>query len=319
MKLRPIETVNNISATDFKRHHYNTSLPIVIKDMAKSWKAYHTWTWDYFKQQVGNKKVGIYNNTKSDAYTPINTADDYKTFAEYIDMIRNGKSEWRIFLFNILAHAPHLAKEFNYPDTYIDGFVKGYPMLFTGGEGSITHIHFDIDMSHILHTQFCGKKRVLLFPYFEKEKLYRKPFEVLSMVDFSHYNNAQQSKIDVEKYPAVQFAEGYETILEHGDTLFIPAGYWHHMEYIESGFALSLRAMQPSLAGKLHGLWNLFGMRSIDTLCKKIIPKMWYNWKVKKVFKNAAKYTTAICVKWALFYEIIDQYTPYFSDNIVLA
>ena len=41
--------------------------------------------------------------------------------------------------------------------------------------------------------------------------------------------------------------------LDHGDTLFMPAGYWHHMEYLDSGFAMSLRALQPSLLGKLKG------------------------------------------------------------------
>jgi hypothetical protein len=40
-------------------------------------------------------------------------------------------------------------------------------MLFVGGRGSITHMHFDIDLSHIFHTQFGGKKRVLLFPFEE--------------------------------------------------------------------------------------------------------------------------------------------------------
>ena len=49
-------------------------------------------------------------------------------------------------------------------------------MLFTGGATSITHMHFDIDLSHILHTQFAGRKRVLMFPYKEQYKLYRKPF-----------------------------------------------------------------------------------------------------------------------------------------------
>ncbi len=78
-------------------------------------------------------------------------------------------------------------------------------------------------------------------------------------------------------------------MLEHGDTLFMPAGYWHHMEYIESGFAMSLRALQPSISGKLNGIWNLFGMRMIDTLLKKIMPIKWYNWKQKQIFKRANK------------------------------
>ncbi|MDB5196715.1 MAG: transcriptional regulator [Flaviaesturariibacter sp.] len=288
MQLQAIPTYNTIDPQVFKEKFYEPQKPVVIKDLAKAWPAYTKWNWNYFKQLVGDQKVGLYNNIKSDAYTPINTADDYKTFGEYIDMISRGPAGWRIFLFNIFDHAPQLVKEFTWPEEYMKGFVKKYPMLFVGGASSITHMHFDIDLSNILHTQFVGRKRVLLFPHSEQHKLYRKPFEVLSMADFSHYSS-DDSKIDYNQFPALRHAKGYEIILEHGDTLFMPAGYWHHMEYLDSGFAMSLRALQPSLTGKLKGVWNLFGMRSIDTVMKKTAPKWWYENKKKQVFQNASK------------------------------
>jgi ribosomal protein L16 Arg81 hydroxylase len=126
-----------------------------------------------------------------------------------------------------------------------------------------------------------------MFPYKEQHKLYRKPYEVLSLADFSHYYEAEHP--DYEKFPALKLAEGFDFILEPGDTLFMPAGYWHHMEYLDSGFAMSLRALQPSLGGKLKGAWNLIGMRSIDTMMKKTAPKWWYERKKKKVFAHAEK------------------------------
>ena len=76
-------------------------------------------------------------------------------------------------------------------------------------------MHFDIDLSHILHTQFAGRKRVLLFPYKEQYKLYRKPFEVLSIADFSNYYDIEKSKLNVTQFPAVQFAQGFDIVLEH--------------------------------------------------------------------------------------------------------
>lgn len=289
MMLSKVTVVDSIGPEVFRREFYDPSIPVVIKNLAKNWPAYQKWNWDYFKKLVGNQQVGIYNNIKSDAYTPINTADDYTSFGEYIDMVRSGPAEWRIFLFNIFDHAPEITKDFSWPEHLMKGFVKKYPMLFVGGQGSITHMHFDIDMSHILHTQFCGRKRVLLFPFQEQHKLYRKPWEVLSLVDFSHYSNPDTSKVDYNAFPAVKHAVGYDLVLEPGDTLFMPAGYWHHMEYIESGFAMSLRAMQPSISGKLRGVWNLFGMRSIDTVLKKTAPHWWYNYKKEKIFEAAEK------------------------------
>ena len=286
MELKVIDRVENISREDFKKNYYDTMTPLIITELAKQWPAYHKWNWDYFKEIVGNVKVGLYNNVKSDAYTPINTADDYKTFGEYIDIIKEGPAAWRIFLFNIFQHAPELTKDFTWPEDLMKGFVKRYPMLFVGGETSITHMHFDIDISHILHTQFLGRKRVLLFPNEEQDKLYRKPFEVLSLVDFSNYHQGNGTP-DYEAFPAVRYAKGYEVILEHGDTLFMPAGFWHHMEYLDSGFAMSLRALQDSIGGKAKGVWNLFGMRTIDTIMKKTLPKPWYNYKKRKIFKSA--------------------------------
>ena len=289
MQLQPVDVVNDISPEDFKRKYYEPKVPVVIKNMAKGWPAYSKWTWDYLKQVASDKKLCIYNNVKSDAYTPINKADDYTTFGEYIDMISKGPVEWRIFFFNIFAHAPQLKQDFTWPDEYVKGFLKSLPTMFAGGQGSITHMHFDIDLPNLLHTQFIGTKRVLLFPNKEKYKLYRKPFEVLSLADFSNYYDPAKSKVDTAKFPAVELAKGYDVILEHGDTLFMPSGYWHHMEYLQSGFAMSLRALDNSLAGKLKGAWNLVGMRNIDTLMKKTMPLKWYDWKQKKIFEAAEK------------------------------
>jgi len=285
MELQPVDKVEIISPEDFRSNYYNTMKPLIITGLAKQWPAYKKWNWDYFIKAVGNEEVGVYNNIKSDAYTPINTADDYMKFGDYLKQVQKGPLELRIFLFNIFQHAPQLVNDFTWPEDLMKGFVKKYPMLFVGGAGSITHMHFDIDMSHILHTQFMGKKRVLLFPHEEQYKLYRKPWEVLSMANYANY----YSQFDYENFPAAKLAKGYELILEHGDTLFMPAGYWHHMEYIESGFAMSLRALQNTMAGKATGAWNLFGMRNIDTLMKKTAPKWWYNHKKQKLLAAAEK------------------------------
>jgi len=293
MLLKPVTTLDTIEPEVFKKEFYEPGIPVVIKNLSHDWPAYTKWNWKYFKQLVGDKQVPLYNNIKSDAYTPINKADDYKTFGEYIDMISEGPAGWRIFLFNIFDHAPQLIDDFTWPEHLMKGFVKKYPMLFTGGASSITHMHFDMDLSHIMHTQFVGRKRVLMFPYDEQRKLYRKPFEVLSLADFSHYYEGNGTP-DYKAFPALKLAEGYDFVLEHGDTLFMPQGFWHHMEYLDSGFAMSLRAMQPSISGKLKGMWNLFGMRSIDTLMKKTAPVWWYENKVKKTHANANKALASI-------------------------
>ncbi|MEO5945012.1 MAG: cupin-like domain-containing protein [Ferruginibacter sp.] len=285
MQLKAIDRVESIRPEDFKNNYYNKMKPLIITGLAKQWPAYRKWNWDYFIDTVGNEEVGVYNNVKSDSYTPINTADAYMKFGDYLRKVKAGPLDLRIFLFNIFQHAPQITGDFTWPDELMNGFVKKYPMLFVGGQGSVTHMHFDIDMSHILHTQFLGRKRVLLFPHEEQYKLYRKPWEVLSLANYANYSES----FDYENFPAVKLAQGYEVILEHGDTLFMPAGFWHHMEYIDAGFAMSLRAMQKDLGGKMNGLWKLFGMRGIDTMMKKTAPKWWYDRKRTQLMDYASK------------------------------
>jgi cupin-like protein len=287
MQFCSVDVVNDISSEQFKKEYYNQNKPVVLRNLSKQWPAYTKWTWDYLKQVAGTKSIPIYNNVKSDAYTPINKADGYTTFGEYIDMISKGPAEWRIFFFNIFAHAPQLKEDFTWPSDYVKGFLKSMPSMFAGGKGSITHMHFDIDLPNLIHTQFIGRKRVLLFPNEEQHKLYRKPFEVLSLADFSNYYDSNKSKVDTVKFPALELAKGYDVILEHGDTLFMPSGFWHHMEYLESGFAMSLRAWNKTIIGKINGGWNVIGMRNIDNLMKKTMPQKWYNWKQKKIYQAA--------------------------------
>jgi hypothetical protein len=289
MQFCSVDVMDHISSEQFKKEYYNQNKPVVLRNLSKQWPAYTKWTWNYLKQVAGNKKVPIYNNVKSDAYTPINKADGYTSFGEYIDMISKGPAEWRIFFFNIFAHAPQLKEDFTWPSDYIKGFLKTMPSMFAGGTGSITHMHFDIDLPNLIHTQFIGRKRVLLFPNEEQHKLYRKPFEVLSLADFSNYYDSAKTKVDIKKFPALELAKGYDVILEHGDTLFMPSGFWHHMEYLESGFAMSLRAWNKTIRGKINGGWNVIGMRNIDSLMKKTMPQKWYSWKQKKIYQAANK------------------------------
>lgn len=77
------------------------------------------------------------------------------------------------------------------------GFLDKYPSMFFGGKGSETFLHYDIDMAHIFHTHFNGRKKVLLFDNKWKERLYLLPFATYALED---YNIA---KPDFEKFPAL--------------------------------------------------------------------------------------------------------------------
>jgi hypothetical protein len=283
MQVQEIERVKHISREGFRSHYLIPGKPVIIEDIAKQWPAYEKWTWEYFKEIAGSIEVPVYNNSRAGAKVPVNGWDDKMKFADYIDMISKGDCEWRIFLFNLFRHAPFLKKDFEYPSLLIKGFVKAFPMLFVGGAGSIAHMHYDIDLSHIFHTQFIGRKRVLLLDQNQNQLIYKMPGTVESAASFVHWEQG----LDYERFPALEYAEGYTAILEHGDTLYMPGGYWHHMQYMESGFAMSLRAMPTGISGKLDGLYHLAVMRHFNNMLIRLSPEWWYQYKRDKAKKAA--------------------------------
>jgi hypothetical protein len=290
MNITAIDSVENIAPETFRKQYYGPRKPLIIKGLSRQWPAREKWTWDYFKSIVGHQTVGVYNNERAGAGTLVNGADDYIRFGDYLDMIQQGPVTLRIFLFNIFQHAPGIVDDFTWPDHLVKGFLKKYPMLFVGGAGSVAHMHCDIDLSHIFHTQFIGRKRVLLLENRQSPYIYRMPFTVESAASFVNWHQ----QLDTEQFPALRYARGYTAILEHGDTLFMPGGYWHHMEYIDSGFAMSLRALDQTLTGKLNGLYHIVGLRGMNNLLIKLAPQWWYHYKRKIAHEKARRALEAI-------------------------
>jgi len=285
MVLTSIDRVNQISPEDFRKNYLEPQIPVIITDLSHSWPAFSKWNWDYFKEIVGNVDVGVYNNIRAGAKVPVNGNDGVMKFGDYLDLIRKGPVELRIFLFNIFKYAPQAIEDINFPEFLIKGFLKKYPMLFVGGAGSIAHMHYDIDLSHIFHTQFVGRKRVLLLHNNQSEFIYRMPSTVESAASFVDWHE----HLDTQRFPALKYAQAYTAVLEHGDTMFMPSGYWHHMQYLDSGFALSLRALPAGVMPKLNGLYHLLGMRGFNNMLIRIFPEWWYGYKRRAASANARK------------------------------
>lgn len=275
MRLSAIERVDDITPQEFRERYLLPGKPLIITKMAHQWPAFSKWNWAFLKQQVGDVAVGVYNNIRAGAKVPVNGNDGYMKFGEYLDMIQQGPVELRIFLFNVFKYAPHIVEDFSFPEL-IGGFLKKYPMLFVGGAGSIAHMHYDLDVSHIFHTQFIGRKKVLLLDNSQSELIYKMPATVESAASFVRW---YQGGCDHERFPGLQYAEAYETTLEHGETMFMPAGYWHHMEYLESGFAMSLRAVPSGITPKINTLYHLLGMRGFNNMMIRLAPEWWYHYK----------------------------------------
>jgi len=279
--LSPIDTVENISPQDFTENYLKPRRPLVIKGLTKSWPAREKWTPEYMKEVVGSKVVPLYDNSKADPSKPINAKAAEMPFDQYIDLIMSQPTELRIFFFNIFKQAPQLLDDIVLPKDLMGGFLESMPGMFFGGSNSVTFLHYDIDLPHIFHTHFVGRKHVILFENKWKRRLYCLPNATYALEDYDVANP------DTKKFPALEGVEGIEVFLEHGDTLFMPTGWWHWMKYLSGSYSLSLRAWDASLIRKAASVYNLAVKGGVDSLLKMALKE------------NYAHYREKVAVKWA--------------------
>ena len=281
LNLSPINQVDHISKSDFINDYLIPRKPLIIRKATESWPALHKWTFEYLKEAVGDQIVPLYDSSKADPSKPINAAASEMKFGAYIDLIQKQPTDLRIFLFDPIKHAPGLLDDYRAPKDLMGGFLDKYPNMFFGGAGSVTFLHYDIDLAHIFHTHFNGRKRVILFDNKWSERLYRIPYATYALEDYDIEHP------DFTKFPALCGVEGYEAVLEHGDTLFMPSGYWHWMKYLDGSFSISLRAWDKSWSIKAKSLYNLAIQRKFDDFMKKNFRVKYMTWKEDLAVKRA--------------------------------
>jgi hypothetical protein len=273
LKLASVDALSLIDKATFQTDYFQPLRPLVIRRLGADWPAATKWTPGFFKQVHGHKRVKVYDASFVAAGRHYMSGVRTLALREYIDLITTTEQDLRMFLYNISFEIPELLEDIDFPEL-VDGLSRSFVFMFFGCKGSVTQMHFDIDMSHVLHTTIHGKKTVYLFPYEQAANLHRYPFTCRSYVDVT--------QPDFNQFPGLRRLDGYQATLQAGDTLYIPSGYWHHFVYDEAGYSISLRCSSKNWLSRLQGLYNLAVMSSIDRLMNKLSPQGWFEWKKRR-------------------------------------
>ena len=106
----------------------------------------------------------------------------------------------------------------------------GPPRFWIGPAGTVTPLHSDFDDN--IFAQVWGSKRIFLAPPHHDEFLY--PREANPVLFGSPFDPEAP---DFERYPLARQATMLEVIVNPGDMLYIPAGWYHQVRALE--FSLS--------------------------------------------------------------------------------
>ncbi len=247
--------------------------PLVLGDLARDWPALKAWSPERLAERFGARSVRVYDASFGTPGRGYMTNVATMSFAEFLDETQNRGRDLRMFLYNLSRQIPELLDDVRLPEVGLK-FSRRFVFSFFGCRGSTTPLHYDIDMGDVLHTVIRGRRRIRLFAPEASPALYRHPCTVRSYVDLD--------RPDFERYPALAQVEGYEVTLEPGQTLYMPAGWWHEFHYLDAGMGVSLRAPAPRWSDRLRGYINLLVASPMDRVANKLAPTAWYRWKASR-------------------------------------
>ncbi len=193
-----------------------------------------------YSQMPVRARVGDYINT---AFAPDRAMQDMR-MGEYLDLIDAGDYQLPPYLGNLELR--ELNRLCHWP-VYFDKM--GPPRFWIGPAGTITPLHADYDDN--IFAQIWGRKRIMLAPPHHEPYLYPKPAnEILIGSPFD------AEAPDYQRYPLARQASLIECLVEAGELLYIPAGWYHQVHALS--FSLSsnrwARAMPLVLSQDDQGL-----------------------------------------------------------------
>lgn len=282
MQLTKVEKVSGLSSEEFKKKYFNAGVPVILQDfVSKDSPAWTKWNYDYFKEIAGDKEVDLLGKEDASNDKAASSPVARMKFGEYLDLIEREPTDLRIFLFNLMKLKPELNKDIIYNDLTGGKVLQWLPYLFFGGAGSSTRNHFDIDMSNVFLSQYKGVKKIWLFPLEQSDLMYKLPYNFHSI--------ANLKDPDYEKFPALKYLKGYEAEIHPGETIFMPSGWWHYIQYPTEGYSIAVRALPAKIYDKWRGFRNIVITKNFDDTMRKVFKDRWFQYKINTAQRRAQR------------------------------
>ncbi|MDP3277172.1 MAG: cupin-like domain-containing protein [Deltaproteobacteria bacterium] len=222
MDPKTVVRTRDVSASQFFDHYYAHNVPVVLEGFAAQWPACAKWSPEYFRTTLGHLEVeaclGRDRDPKYDQNFRAHT--QRMVMSEFADrVIAAGESNDLYLIANNrnMDRAPmaSLYDDCDWSHGLLNrARVEQSVALWFGPSGTVTPLHHDT--TNILFCQIYGQKRVLL-AHPAETALRRGGTGVYSIFD---------PESPGPDDPKVLYKTA---VLNPGDALLIPVGWWHHV------------------------------------------------------------------------------------------
>jgi [protein]-arginine 3-hydroxylase / protease len=238
---KPIAVERRESPTraEFEKQYLSrSSRPVILTDVVSSWPAFRKWNFNFFAARYGDEDVIASDQLRSPTKMfrmKLRTLVNVCHPSGEPELAQSPRSPLYFGFQPFLQH-PELIADFsqpsvvdciyeNSPGELYQWYVEHFGVILIGSAGTVTALHADLFGTHAWLAQICGRKHWLLFAPGDAQNL-----------DGGKANLLQP---DLAIVPRLQTAQPYEAIVEPGELIFVPQGWYHHVVSLDASISLS--------------------------------------------------------------------------------
>jgi hypothetical protein len=228
---RKIPNKSSITAQEFLEEHYAANWPVLLSGELEGWPALKRWKPDYLSSKIGKAEVEVQARRSEDPdfERRMGAHRERLPFAEFIERVASeGGNDLYLTAYNSASNEAALAplnEDLGSLDKLLDpSDPRARGMMWIGGRGTFTPLHHDLTNNLLL--QIVGRKRLLMVAPLATPRLYNDHHV------YSEIRDLLEPGI-LSRYPMLEGLYVHQLILNPGDALFIPLGWWHQVSSLD--------------------------------------------------------------------------------------
>lgn len=220
----------------YTREYLESLKPVIVLGAIDHWPALGRWTPEFFRERYGSLEVTVDGEAwKLGELIDRILASTPEHPAPYL---RNQLvADWPPELSSDISPMPECTRP-NYlesrlfpsrvPLTYVEAYIGGAGAVFPC-------VHYDNLHTHAFLMQLYGTKEYLVFPPDQSRFLYPR-----AGIEANKSGIPDIENVDLSRFPLFAQAEGMRTELHPGETIFVPAGWWHTARILSTSITVSI-------------------------------------------------------------------------------
>ena len=230
-----IDRRSGLSLADFRSQYVSLSKPVILTDAIDHWPARHKWNFDYFETRFADKAVRfdgkMWNVGEFISALRRSAGQRNAPYLKEVKLDEQFPELWADVGSVALAGNNRLASRLMPFSMRID---RGRVALFIGTKGSgFRKLHWDYSYLHVFISQVHGGKDAIVFKPSDTPYLYPDPGQDNVSLIPDPYD------VDLQAFPKFSLADPTRLTINEGETLFLPAGWWHATNINEPSIAIA--------------------------------------------------------------------------------